>query len=264
MTTSERDIGLMQSISESIEKKVHAYDEHRFLYLWRSILAGIFLTLPTGVGMVAWDIVSDGAPHIGKLFYATIFSFGVMIVIFLNGELANSNMMSFFVAAHRQWLSWPKALKILLTCTLMNLIGAMIAGFLFGHSSVASHFGPGSPLMDTMDGRLTKDVWTLFVDAILANMFANISVLGQMRMENEVARILWIMFITFSFVYAGFDQVVANYSLTFLAFFAGNSLNWGAVLTNWSVAWLGNLVGGGIVMGLGYSWVNEHGALYRD
>ena len=148
---------------------------------------------------MAWDTVGAGAPHMGKLFYASIFSFGLMMIIFLNAELATSNMMYFFTAAHRKWTSWGKALQIIVVCALMNLAGAIIVGFLVGQSSAAGYFGADSSIMSVIDGKLSKDIWTLLIDGILANVFVNIAIMGQMRLKNEVAKILFILFIIFLF-----------------------------------------------------------------
>lgn len=264
METRERDTGMMQTIAAAVDKKVETYDTHKLRYLIRCILAGFYLTLPTVVGIMAWDTVGAGAPHMGKLFYASIFSFGLMMIIFLNAELATSNMMYFFTAAHRKWTSWGKALQIIVVCALMNLAGAIIVGFLIGQSSAAGYFGADSSIMSVIDGKLSKDIWTLLIDGILANVFVNIAIMGQMRLKNEVAKILFILFIIFLFVYAGFEHVIANFSLMSIAFFAGNNMDIGAVLVNWIVVFVANVIGGGVVMGLTYSWLNKDTCCFRD
>lgn len=264
METKERDTGMMQTISAAVAKKEETYDTHKIRYIVRAILAGIYLTLPTVVGIMAWDTVGAGAPHIGKLFYALIFPFGLMMIIFLNAELATSNMMYFFTAAHRKWTSWGKALQIIVVCTLMNLAGALLVGFFVGQSSTAGYFGADSSIMSVIDGKLSKDVWTLLVDGILANIFVNIAIMGQMRLKNEAAKILFILFIIFLFVYAGFEHVIANFSLMSIAFFSGNGMDIGAVLVNWIVVFIANIIGGGVVMGLSYSWLNKDTCCFRD
>ena len=38
----------------------------------------------------------------------------------------------------------------------------------------------------------------------------------------------------------------------------------GNVLRNWTIVWLGNLVGGGLIMGGIYGWLNRTRTNYRD
>lgn len=264
MEFEERDIGLMQSISAAAQKKEALFDNYLGSYLLRAIYAGILLTLPTIVGMMAWDTVAEGAPHIGKLFYAIIFPLGLMSIIFLNAELATSNMMYFCTSAHRRWVTWGKALTIIVVCTLMNLVGAFIVGFLVGQSSTVDYFGPTSAVMSVTESKLSKDVWTLLIDGILANIFVNIAIMGQMRLKNDMAKLFFVLGFIFLFVYAGFEHLIANFSIFAIALFAGNSLDWGAVMINWIVVFIGNLIGGGLVMGVGYSYLNNPEGPYRD
>lgn len=264
MEFEARDEGLMQSISTAVEKKEDALDHNIGQYLLRCFYAGLFLTLPTIVGMMAWDIVGAGAPHIGKLFYGLLFPIGLMIIIFLNGELATSNMMYTFAGAHRGWLSWGKAFKIIILCTLFNLIGSIFVGILVGQSSTVSYFGPDSALMSVVNSKLDKTVWVTLIDAILANIYVNIAIIGQMRIKNETGKLFFILATIFLFVYAGFEHLIATFGIFSIAIFAGNGLAWGPVLMNLIVAFIGNLIGGGVVMGLGYSYLNKPGIRYRD
>lgn len=260
----ERDTGLMQSISAAAQKKEALFDNHLGLYLLRAFYAGLLLTLPTIVGMMAWDTVAEGAPHFGKLFYAIIFPLGLMAIIFLNAELATSNMMYLCTSAHRKWLSWGKALTIITVCTLMNLVGAFFIGFLVSQSSTVDYFGADSALMSVANGKLSKDIWTLFIDAVLANIFVNVAIMGQMRLKNDMAKLFFVLGFIFLFVFAGYEHLIANFSIMGIAIFAGNHLDWGAVLLNWVVVFFGNLVGGGLIMGVGYSLLNHTEAPYRD
>lgn len=264
MEAREQDVGLMQTIYGSLEKKIDLLDKSMARYLLRSIYAGIFLALPTVVGIIAWDTVGGGAPHIGKLVYSLIFPLGLMTIIFLNGELATSNMMFTFVGSSRGWLSWAKTFSLIIICTLMNLVGSVIVALLVSQSSTSAFFGPDSALMAVVNSKLDKGVWATLFDGILANIFVNIAIMGQLRIKEDVAKMVFITGVIFLFVYAGFEHVIANFGMMFIAFFCGNQLNIGSVLMNWIVSFIGNLIGGGVVMGLGYSWLNKKGLVYRD
>lgn len=254
----------MSKFDGAVAKKDALFDQSRSRYLLRAIYAGIFLTLPTAIGVLVWDAIAVDYPSLGKISYALIFPLGLAMIIYLNGELATSNMMYLFAGAHRRKLSWSKALTIIFICTCMNLLGAAIVGILIGHSSIAHYFNADSAIMTMINAKLDKDIWTLFIDGILANIFVNITIMGQMKMKDDSARLLFIVAVIFLFVYGGFEHVIANFSLMSIAFFSGNDMDMMAVLINWIFAFMGNLVGGGVIMGLGYSFLNSEETGYLD
>ena len=254
----------MSKIDGAVAKKDALFDQSKVRYLLRAIYAGIFLTLPTAIGVLVWDAIAVDYPSLGKISYALIFPLGLAMIIYLNGELATSNMMYLFTGAHRRKLSWSKALTIIFICTCMNLLGAAIVGILIGHSSIAHYFNADSAIMTMINAKLDKDIWTLFIDGILANIFVNITIMGQMKMKGDSARLLFIIAVIFLFVYGGFEHVIANFSLMSIAFFSGNDMDMMAVLINWIFAFMGNLVGGGVIMGLGYSFLNSEETGYLD
>lgn len=254
----------MSKIDGAVAKKEALFDQSKSKYLLRAIYAGIFLTLPTAIGMILWDAIALDYPSLGKITYALIFPIGLAMIIYLNGELATSNMMYLFTGAHRRKVTWSKALTIIVICTLMNLLGAALVGILIGNSSAAHYFNADSAIMTVINAKLGKDIWTLFIDGILANIFVNITIMGQMKMKDDTARLFFIIAVIFLFVYGGFEHIIANFSLMSLAFFSGNEMSLVAVLMNWGIAFIGNLIGGGVIMGLGYSFLNSHDAPYLD
>ncbi len=262
---SDKNISnFMYAIDAAVAKKEALFDQSTLRYLLRAIYAGIFLTLPTAIGILLWDTLALDYPSIGKITYALIFPLGLAMIIFLNGELATSNMMFLFTGAHRQKIIWSKALTIIVICTLMNLVGAGIVGLLIGYSSAGTFFNADSAIMTVINTKFGKDIGTLFIDGILANIFVNITIMGQMKMKDDAGRLLFIIAVIFLFVYGGFEHVIANFSLMSIAFFSGNEMNLLSVLLNWVVVFIGNLVGGGIIMGLGYSFLNSKETLYLD
>lgn len=262
---SDKNISnFMSKIDGAVAKKEALFNNSTLRYLLRAIYAGIFLTLPTAIGVLVWDAIAVDFPSLGKISYALIFPIGLAMIVFLNGELATSNMMFLFTGAHRKKVSWSKALTIIVVCTLMNLLGAAFGGILFGYSSTAHYFNADSAIMTMINAKLDKDIWTLFIDGILANIFVNITIMGQLKMKDDTARFLFIIAVIFLFVYGGLEHLIANFSLMSLAFFAGNEMSLSGILINWVTVFMGNLVGGGIIMGMGYSYLNSHDTPYLD
>lgn len=190
------------------------------------------------------------------------------MIIYLNAELGTSNMMFMTTAVHRKILPWKKAFTILGACLLFNALGAILSGWLFSYTGTFHNIPADHYLITAVAGKLTKAPLQLFVEGIFANMIVNIAFFVTMRMKDDTGKILAIVFLIFIFAFLGFEHVIANFSSFSLAYFAsgGNvpGMTIAAVLSNIVWATLGNYVGGGLIMGLNYSWLNDGRTSYSD
>ena len=74
------------------------------------------------------------------------------------------------------------------------------------------------------------------------------------RTRSDGAKLAVLWWALLAFIGSGFEHSVANVTVFGLAALEG-SIGWGALARNllWTVP--GNVVGGGLVIGLGYAWV---------
>lgn len=122
-------------IEAACRKKEGLFDKNKGKYAVRSIFAGAFLTFSTGAGAIAADLTNKIIPGTGRFLFPFIFAWGLAYIVFLNAELVTSNMMFLTAGTFLKKIDWKKALIILFYCTFFNLIGAMIAGWLFANSA---------------------------------------------------------------------------------------------------------------------------------
>lgn len=69
------------------------------------------------------------------------------------------------------------------------------------------------------------------------------------------------------FVYLGFEHVVANFGSFALLYFSPATtagFTFGNILRQWGLAYLGNYIGGGLLIGLVYAWLNRGADEYVD
>lgn len=105
-------------------------------YAVRAMMACLFLTLGTAIAFAIAMKGEDIAHGLGKMLYAFMFSWSLVMILYMNAELGTSNMLYMTVGVYRKRLSVPLALKILFTCVLFNLVGGLIFG------SIISLTGP--------------------------------------------------------------------------------------------------------------------------
>lgn len=259
----------LDKITKACHKKQELFDKNKEKYALRSMFAGAFLTMSTACGAIAADKISHIHPDLAKFTFAFIFAFGLLYILFLNAELATSNMMYLSVGATKKYIHWQKALGILLYCTFFNLVGAYLIASLFGASSAFTSLDLHSFIANTVSSKLGKPNETVLIDAILANVFVNVAILSYLLLENQVAKIIIVLSAVFMFVYLGQEHVVANFASFGLAQFTDvgtllPNFEFFNILRQWSLAFLGNVIGGGLVIGVSYAWLNSTHTQYKD
>ncbi|MGT2911467.1 formate/nitrite transporter family protein [Streptococcus cameli] len=265
---SETNSELISNLAKSIEKKDNL-SRHSFVkYAVRSMLATLFLSLGTAVAFYISGYADDIVPHSGKFFYAFMFSWSLIMIVYMNAELGTSNMMYMTSAVYNRKLRVLTAIKILATCIFFNFVGALIFSFLISKTYAFSHLEPDHYLFEAISTKLAKTPMTQFIEGIFANIVVNTAVFTTLRMKDDAAKVWSMIFIIYIFAFLGFEHVIANFVSFPLAFFVNGgpveNMTIFSVLSNFFFAGLGNYVGGGLIIGLLYSWLNKKSDVYVD
>ncbi len=263
----------------AILKKTRLFADDPLRYGVRAILAGVYLTLGTAFSVVAGNAVEGVAPGLGAVVFGMCFFVGLAMILQVGAELATGTMMFMTFAAVRGYISWLRAVGIILWTVVLNLVGAVIVAVILGQSGKLGGLGADHLLATLADGKLTKGPWGVLMEGILANFLVNVAIIGGLIMKDYAGKFLFTQFVIGAFVVLGLEHVIANFSLFTLSVFclgdgfaSGgsvlDSLTWSNVLDNWGMALIGNIVGGGLLVGGLYAWLNQgtsKGAeAYRD
>ena len=261
-------MSLNDSIAAAVAKKDQLFYQDFARFAIRAILAGAYLAIGTGFGVVAGDAVAQYAPALGPVVFALFFGLGLFCIILLGAELATGDMMYFFYGATQRKVSWLKSAGVIVAATLLNLVGVLIVALILGSSAKLSGAGPDHLLVSLTEGKLEKSPGQLLAEGILANFVVNMGVLGSTFAKDVVGKFVVIVPIIAMFVGLGLEHVIANFCLMLTTLFAADplpdSLTLGAVLTNWGIVWVGNVIGGGLLIGAVYSTLNKGEGAYRD
>lgn len=259
---------LMSQLDKSIKKKKELFEDSLPRYAVRSMLACLFLALGTAIAFYIAIRTQQAIPGLEKMSYAFMFSWSLVMIIFMNAELGTSNMLYMTVGVYRKKVSLSFAAKLLFTCIFFNLIGGVLCGYLLSLTAPFGHLEPGNYMFTGIADKLSKSTLQILVEGMFANIVVNIAVLASMRMKDDAAKIMAIIFIIFIFAFLGFEHVIANFPAFSLAYFASHGtiegMNAASVLHNLFFTLIGNFVGGGLVMGLGYAWLNKTDTSYVD
>lgn len=245
-------------------------------YLMRAAMAGLII----GVFYVTYYTIVAGFESIpvgdtdlrvvGKLVGAFIFGWALVFIYFSRSELLTSNMMLTTIGVYYRRTTLRKAALLLGLCLLGNLIGGLLVALLVSFSTLLS--GDTTVAMSAaVEAKLgyvsggATGLTDLFLRAIFCNFMINLAMLlvynGNVSSDMLKAGVMITSVFVFSFV--AFEHSVAN-SVLFMVHGFTNGIDIGAAVGNVGVALLGNFVGGGLLIGLYYAYVNDESRYVRS
>ena len=271
MATSVREetiLSLNESIAGAVGKKTSLFDQDHPRFLTRGVLAGAYLALGTAFAGVAGQAVEQLAPGLGAIVFAALFGLGLFAIVVLGAELATGSMMFFSYAAVTKQVSWGKATWIVFLTTVYNLIGVVLIGAALGVSAKFADMDPSHLLSTISIGKVEKPIGGMFVEGMVANFVVNMAIISGILSKEVVSKFVAIVPIIAIFVGLSTEHVVANFCVMVITLFASDpipaAMTMGSISLNWTVVWIGNFIGGGLLMGGVYAWLNKGTKVYRD
>lgn len=247
----ENDIG---KLADASEKKIKMMDRFPPGYLALSALAGAYL----GFGIVL--IFSVGAPLAGtqfapfmKMIMGLSFGVALSLVIFAGSELFTGNNMVFAIGALRKRVGLGPILKLFVLCFVGNLLGSIFLAWLVVQGGSLS--AEAQALIVKVAGmKMSLGAKEAFFRGILCNWLVCLAVWIANRNGDETAKLVMIFWCLFAFIGSGYEHSIANQSLMSLALLLphGAEVSMAGFLHNQVFVTAGNMVGGGLMVGMVY------------
>jgi formate/nitrite transporter len=184
---------------------------------------------------------------------AAIFPVGLIVILLAGGELITGNMMAVATGYFKKRVTLSEVLKNWLVITLANVVGAIFVAYVFG--VLAGTLTTDEVLKETLhvaENKLRADFLTAFFSGIGCNWFVGLAVWLSYGAKDFAGKILAIWFPVMTFVVIGFQHSVANSFLLPFAIFVGHA-TWLDFLANFVPVYLGNIIGGAILIALFYT-----------
>lgn len=261
---------------EALETKTAMAGQLARRYLQRAIMAGVLIAVfyLTNYNVIeAFDSVAVGEESLhalGRAAGATAFGFALVFIYYSKSELLTSNMMIVCIGAYHRRVGWGGALRLLGLCFLGNAVGGLFVALLVKFSTLAKG-AVLAEMVHSVDIKLAYVTagpmgWTdLFIRAIFCNLMINVAMLFVYNgfVKDDVTKSLTMIMAVFIFAFLGFEHSVANTILfTIVGFVQG--IDVGLAIGNVVLALLGNFVGGGLLIGFYYAYVNDDRKFLRS
>ncbi len=266
----------ISTVLDTLDTKTRMTGDLLQRYLQRAAMAGVIIGLfyVTNYALVAaFAEVETGEGStlepIGRVAGAMAFGWALVFIYWTKSELLTSNMMIVSIGAYHHRIGWIKAGRLLVFCYLGNLLGGLFVAILLAFSTIADG-DVGGQLEESVEHKLAYVTegaagWgDLFVRAILCNFMINLAMLLVYNglIKEDITKALVMVVSVFIFAFLGFEHSVANTVLFSIVGLQGG-VDLGAAIGNIAIALVGNFVGGGLLIGLYYAYVNDRSGYMR-
>ena len=232
-------------------------------YLLASLLAGAYV----GVAVVLLVLVSAPllveAHPFTRLLEGSVFGLALVLVVFAGGELFTGNAMVMLQGLVRRRVAFVDVVLVWAASLAGNLVGGLaLAGLIDATGLVTVGARPGAitnaqaALGSMALGSSSLTGGQLFLRAALCNALACLALWMAARAASDTAKVLVLWWAVLAFVVLGFEYSVANMTTLSLAAMSGVG-TWGDLGRNLVYTVPGNLVGGGLLVGLSYGWLGR-------
>ena len=261
----------ISTVLDALESKEAMSSAMTGVYLQRSAMAGFFVGLffTTYFAVyAACAALGDAGAVAGRLLAPLAFGWALVFIYYTNSELLTANMMVISIGCYHRRIVVSHAVRLLVCCLVGNLIGAFVFAALLRLSSVLD-----AGVLAQMTAAVAHKVGyvasaqgalDLFIRAMLCNFCINIAMLlvynGKLR--NDFTKCVVMVVAVFVFAFLGFEHSIANSAL-FLIMGLRGAVEPLPALLSVVITILGNLVGGGVLIGLNFAIMNRDSCRVR-
>lgn len=221
-----------------------------------SMLAGAYIGVGVVLMVFAAGPLLEAGDGFAKLVSGLVFGVALTLVVFAGADLVTSAMMVLPIGVAMRSTTAGRAAVALAATFVLNMVGALLFSSIVVLAGVLQASPAASNMLAGMlSGRADATALELFARGILCNALVCLAVWMGARVSSAGAKIALIYIAITAFVTSGFEHVVANMTIYSLGILSGDS-NATFALYGGNLLWvgLGNLVGGGLIIGLAY-WV---------
>lgn len=240
-------------------KKQKIFRQDRIRYMSRSALASMFI----GFGVIV-------AFKTGNFFYlehspltypmaALTFGAAIILIAYGGGDLFTGNTFYLTFAALRKKMKWAEVLKMWTATYIGNIVGAAVFALLIFLTGLFYDNSVNGFLLSVVEKKMNDPWMELFYRGILCNWLVCLAFFVPMGIKGDGAKMFTMMLFVFCFFISGYEHSIANMCTFAIALVLNHpgTISWAGVFHNLIPVTLGNIIGGTILMGVMYHYVNK-------
>lgn len=230
-----------------------------------SALAGAYIGIAVVLLLAVTGPLTAAQSPWTKLVQGLVFGIALTLVVFAGGELSTGNMMTMVQGMFARRRGVGAGFAVIAGSFVGNLAGSVVFAWLVHESGILQagatpgHAAPAAALLAaTVKAKAAEPAAMLFFRGVLCNFLVCLAVWTAARTKSDGAKLTLIFWCLLAFIGSGFEHVVANMTVFSLGMFEDvPGATFGAFATNLVLVGLGNLVGGGVLVGAGYGFLGR-------
>ncbi|MEV6644155.1 formate/nitrite transporter family protein [Amycolatopsis sp. NPDC051371] len=234
-------------------------------FLVGSALAGAYIGVAVVLLLAVTGPLNAAQSPWTKLVQGLVFGIALTLVVFAGGELSTGNMMTMVQGMFARRRGVGAGFAVIAGSFVGNLAGSVVFAWLVHESGILQvgatpgHAAPAAALLAaTVKAKVAEPAAMLFFRGVLCNFLVCLAVWMAARTKSDGAKLTLIFWCLLAFIGSGFEHVVANMTVFSLGMFEDvPGATFGALAVNLVLAGLGNLVGGGVLVGAGYGFLGR-------
>lgn len=253
------EVEALRKVEQLALKKHGIFKQSALRYLARSMLASMFI----GFGVIV-------AFKTGNYFYlehspltypmaAITFGAAIILISYGGGDLFTGNTFYYTFASLRKKLSWRDTATLWVMSYAGNLLGAAAFAFLIYTTGLFDDANVNGFLLSVVDKKMNTPASELFFRGILCNWLVCLAFFVPMSFKDDGAKMFAMILFVFCFFISGYEHSIANMCTFAIALVLNHpgTISPEGVVHNLVPVTLGNLIGGGALMGFMYFFVNK-------
>jgi nitrite transporter len=206
--------------------------------------------------IVMFTVGANADPAWAHLVMGAVFASALTMVIFAGSELFTGTAMYMTFALVTRSCTPIDVVRVWCLCWIGNLIGAVLLAALLHMAGGGALLGEGSrAFFGIVSAKMSASGLELLARGLLCNWLVCLAIWMCGRTENDAAKIALIFWPIMIFVTVGFEHSVANMFAFAMALLGdhppGVTLSGAAHNLAWVT--LGNILGGTLMLGIGYA-----------
>ncbi|WP_080844291.1 formate/nitrite transporter family protein [Cytobacillus gottheilii] len=240
-------------------KKYKIYQTSVLHYVLRAALASMFI----GFGVIV-AFKSGGYfynVHSPAAYPMAAFTFGAAIILIAygGGDLFTGNTFYYTFAALRKKMKWSIVVRLWTLSYTGNIIGAVVFALLIYTTQLFSDASVNQFLLSVVEHKMTAPTLELFFRGILCNWLVCLAFFIPMTLKGDGAKLFVMVLFVFCFFISGYEHSIANMCTFAIAMVLDHpgTISFAGIIHNLVPVTIGNLIGGSLLMGWMYYYVNK-------
>jgi nitrite transporter NirC len=190
---------------------------------------------------------------------AITFGAAIILIAYGGGDLFTGNTFYFTYAALQNRIRWKEVFRIWICSYIGNILGAVAFALLIAATGLFRDNQVNSFLLSVVSYKMNAPSFELFFRAILCNWLICLAFFIPMSLSGDGPKLFTMVLFIFCFFISGYEHSIANMCTFAIALVLDHpgTISVQGMIHNLVPVTLGNLIGGGLLMGALYAYLNK-------